>query len=608
MTQINKFTIIILILILSAIYTFPNIMGEDNAIIINNDKFIINEKEINELNSILKTNNINYKSIFTNDKKELVITFKNTTDQLTCFEILNEKIKGKNINNTLQIIQQEKYEYLKTIGANPMKLGLDLRGGIHLTTKINTQKYIKNTLKTTQKEIKKKLKENKINFINIKNKKNKYITISYISKADYEFIKNLIETQFKDLEIYSHLEKKIKINIKKNKKSDTKNIVINQTIKILSNRINELGISDSVIQKKGKNNIAIELPGIQDIEKAKEILGKTATLKFMLVDTKKNINNTIKTKNESKSKTFYTKAGIPVLLKNKTILDGKSIIAAHSGIDSQFNTPCLNIKINNNEVSNFEKVTMKNIGKQMAIIYKEAYLEKSSDEKLTKEKSIEKIISIATIMSPLSNNFQITGLTAQESKNLALLLRSGSLPTTISIVEEKIIGPTLGIKNAKNGMLSINISLLIILFFMLIYYKRLGFIANIALITNLLLLISILSTIGFVLTMSGIAGIILTIGMSIDANILIFERIKEEIKAGKNQKESIENGFKNAYSSIIDSNITTLIIGIVLFIFSESIVKGFAITLSIGILTSMYSSIFVTKTIIDSLKNKIKLI
>ncbi|MDP2763128.1 MAG: hypothetical protein Q8O27_01265 [Enterobacteriaceae bacterium] len=467
MSTKSKCIIIIILLLLSVLYALPNINSEDNAIIISSNENNINQNFIDELKSKFELNNVKNKSILLGNDN-IVILFKNTEDQFNCYEFMNSNF-NKNFNITLNILPSKNHFILNKIGAYPMKLGLDLKGGVYLLIKINTKKNIKHIFKSTSTEIKNKLRENDIKFTTTNFSTYKTIALSFRSETDTNLAYKILMHHFTDLEINIGEKSKneLLININKNKKAEIKNNIINQTISILSNRINELGISDSIIQKNGKDKIIIEIPGIQDITRAKNILGKTATLNFMIVDAENAINYSINGKIPSQSKIFYDKNNRPILVKNKIILDGNSIINASTGFDSQFNKPCINIKLGGNNISLFELTTMQNIGNQMAIIYKEAHIKKIMKKGNIKIKEIvtEKIINVATIMSTLGTNFQITGLNIQESKDLALLLRSGSLPATISIIEEKIIGPTLGVKNTKDSIKSVAISFLVILVF-----------------------------------------------------------------------------------------------------------------------------------------------
>lgn len=565
---------IIIIFIISLIYSYPNIYGEDPAIIIKKNLTIEED-----LNKIIKNTNNKIKSLKYNDK-EIIIRFSSTEDQFLIFEKIK---KIKNIDAYQNIINSEKTKLFEKINAYPMKLGLDLRGGVHLVTKINTKQIIEKEIKDTLLRFKKITKEK-----NIQLKKNKIIKI--IKNNETDIIKKIkdisnIEKKFN----IKNKEKSISLTLNKEYKKELKNNIMTKTLSVLTNRLNELGISETIIQKNGTNKITIDLPGIQNIEYAKNILGKTATLEFMMLAEKND---------KKRIKILHDKDKRKIKLKNKSIIKGESIIYASSGFENTFNKPCVNIKIDEKSAKRLNRKTIKNIGKPMAIIYKESYI------KNTEEKIKEEIISIAKIMSPLNEQFQITGLNIQESKNLALLLRSGSLPTTLSIIEEKIIGPSLGENNIKNSIKSLMLSFIMITLFMTIRYKKLGLISTIALITNITLMISIMSILNVTLTLSGLAGIILTIGMSIDSNILIFERIKEEAKINSNINTIVKNGFENALSSITDANITTLLMALILFLMGSGPIKGFAIALSLGIITSIYSALIVTKSIIEFLIEK----
>lgn len=582
----NKYNIFILIIfILSIVYSYPNLFGEDPVIIIEN-KTIENEKFINEKieNKLLKIKSYDI------EDKHMILRFSSTEEQFNAFSILKS---NENLKIHQNIIPSNKIKLLEKINAYPMKFGLDLRGGVHLVMQINTKKIIEKQITKTVKNIKKEFKTQNIIYENIKIKNKKIIQITFNETSKTINYSNILKNVTNNFNIL-HENKKVILKIKKNYKEDIKNNLITKTLSVLTNRINELGISETIIQRHGKNKITIDMPGIQNIEYAKNIIGKTATLNFMLLADKNKKKN---------AKIIDDPIFNKIILKNKSILSGNAIIYASAGFENTFKKPCVNIKIDEKTAKTFNVITKKNIGKPLAIIYSETFFKEK------KEKKIEKIISIANIMTPLNENFQITGLTLQESKNLSLLLRAGSLPASISIIEEKIIGPSLGENNIITSIKALISSLIIIVLFLILKYKKLGIIASIALVNNILLLIAVTSIIGVTLTLSGIAGIILTIGMSIDSNILIFERIKEEGLINLDNKIIVENGFKNALSSITDANITTLIISIILFVLGAGPIKGFAITLSIGILTSIYSSLIVTKKIINiAIEKKIRII
>jgi preprotein translocase subunit SecD len=585
-----NYIIIIVIFFLSLFYSLPNLLGENPVVIINK---IDNFTDIERNKIIDSIKNKKNTKIF--NENNILFEFNTIENQFEAYNTLKDCLP----NDTKLYLDLYPSEYLKIfdkIGAKPMRFGLDLRGGVSFLIKIDINSVKKNNIKLQFNFIKNYLKKNSIKFDYIKIDKNSNIKIKLKNNKENFYIFNLIKNKFNNLICIEDSDNILSIKLNKDEKKNLKKKLIIKTLSVLSNRINELGISDSIVHQYGKDKIIVEIPGIQNIDHAKSILGKTATLKFMFLDTENKINKYLDNNKNYGSKLFYDKNKNSYLLKKDIILSGDSIIYATSGFESNLNKPCINIKIDKYSAKKFEKITMKNIGRPMAIVYKENYT--VNNKIFTKEH----IISIATIMNVLSDNFQITGLNINESKDLALLLRSGSLPSNISILEEKVIGPTLGKTNILNGFKSFLISFFIIVIFMLLMYKKFGIISFISLLMNVLLMISFMSILGATLTLPGIAGIVLTIGMSIDANILIFERIKEESVKNFNINETLIKGFNNAISSIIDANLTTLIIGLSLFILAYGPIKGFAITLSLGIITSIYTSIFVTKNLLFLVK------
>ncbi|HIH2762501.1 MAG TPA: protein translocase subunit SecD [Candidatus Azoamicus sp. MARI] len=584
----NKLYIVVFIFLLSFLYSYPNFYGESPSIIFGVDE----SKKSNFLNVVkdkFLSENLNFYSIDTDTNIGLIVRFKSTEDQFNAYECLK---KHGFSNLSLNILESKKVVFLKSFGIKPMKIGLDLRGGIYLLVKVNIDNNLNNHLKLDVFNFVKFLNLNKENYKKLTIKNNNIVIIKFSSNISRNvIILNYIKLHFNLIKVGDDF---IILSINKKKFFEIRKQVIEQTIFIFNKRINELGISDSLVRSRGKNNIIIEIAGIQDIARAKKILGKTATLKFMLVDVDKR---------EKSHKVFYEEKNKYIFLKNDILLTGDAIVHASASFEHTLNKPCINIKISKKDIKNFESVTRNNVGNLMAIVYKESIL--TSGEEIIKEY----VISVATIMSSLGHEFQITGLNIQESKDLALLLRSGSLPASVFIVEEKLIGPTIGEDNIKKGILSILVSFFLIFFFMLCVYNRLGLVANLSLIINIFMIFAIMSFIELTLTLPGLAGIAITIAMSIDGNILIFERIKEEFAKKKDLYYCIEYGFRGAFSSIVDSNLTTLIVGLVLFILGDGPVKGFAITLSIGVLTSMFSSIFITKSFIDFLSiNRIRLL
>lgn len=585
MMSINKKIFFIFIFfIFSIIYSLQNIYGESPSVIIKSEKQI-DEKFLNKLKNVCYKNNIIIKSILI-DNNLLVLKFNSTNDQFFIYEFL--KNLNMPINLSLNILNNN-IKFFEIIKAYPMKLGLDLRGGVHFSLKVYTQYLLDKFFFVNLNLIKDEIKKKDISAKLVLNLKDMFIDIYFFEVRSCVIFEEFFNNYFIDFDIVKNDKSNIRLYLKATKELELKRSCIEKTIYILNNRINELGISDSVIYQRGLENIVIELPGIQDIIYAKKILGNTATLKFMFM------NNDIKKYNKditNDMKIFYTLDNKPILVDNNIILDGTSIVNSSFDFDPLFNKPCVNIKINKESAKKFSNITKKNIGNFMVIVYRE-HIFSSFEERID-----EHVISVAKVMSSLGESFQITGLGVQEAKDLSLLLRTGVLPTAISIVEEKLIGPELGENNIINSLKFLFFSFLFILFFMIIRYKKFGLLCMFSLLVNFLLLIAFMSIFQVTLTFPGLAGLALTLGISIDANILIFERIREELKI-LSFDEAVYIGFKNAFRSILDSNVTTLLVAVILFTFAVGPIRGFALILSIGIFTSFYSSVFVTKTLID---------
>ena len=377
---------------------------------------------------------------------------------------------------------------------------------------------------------------------------------------------------------------------------------IEQTMGILRNRVNELGVGEAVVQQQGSTRVAVDLPGIQDAARAKQILGGTATLQFHLVDQESDALIAKRTGAVPVGSKLYMMDGQPILLKRQVVLSGDSITSAGSTFDQQSATPAVQIQLGGGGESFFTKMTRENIGKRMAIVFVETKtsMEKEGDVTKRVTKREERVISAPVIQSALGSNFQITGLVGnKEAANLALLLRAGALPAAIYTVEERTVGPSLGKENIRRGIVSLEVGMGLILILMLAYYQFFGVVANIALLLNLILLCALLSMIGATLTLPGIAGIVLTVGMAVDANVLIYERIREELRHGMSPQAAIYAGYDRAFATILDANITTFIVAVVLFSIGTGAVRGFAVTLSLGLITSMLTGLTYTRAIVN---------
>ena len=494
-------------------------------------------------------------------------------------------------------------DWLTSINAKKMNLGLDLKGGVHFLMEVDLDEVTSSKSKKLSSDLRSQLRKEKLRYRNF-NYQSKSISIEFFDAVNYKKAEELINNTYQNtFEISRNNDNQMLLSISEKTLNELRIAAIKQNTTTLRNRVNELGVAEPIVQQSGKTRIVVELPGIKDTTRAKEIIGTTATLEFRMLDedsdpyAAEDLNE-----NSFNSKLYYYEE-TPVLLKRNIMLTGENIVDASSGFD-QNNRPKVDITLDNPGAKRFSEVTDENIGKQMAVIFVESKAEQRVIDGESKRisKKYEKIISIATIQERLSKSFQITGLdSSDEARKLALYLRAGSMAAPMYIVEERTVGPSLGADNIEKGKISVIIGLILVLVFMLYYYRVFGLFANSALIINILIIVSIMSLIpGATLTLPGIAGIVLTVGMAVDANVLIFERIKEEVRNGSTPLASIELGYKKAFSTILDANITTLIASIILFIFGTGPIKGFAVTLSIGIISSMFTAIILTRILADT--------
>ena len=491
--------------------------------------------------------------------------------------------------------------WLTSINAKKMNLGLDLKGGVHFLMQVDLDEVIDNKSRKFSNDIRSQLRKNKIRYSSFKFENNK-IFIDLSNNVNFEEVEDMLNKNYQNtFDIKKLDDNKLQISISENAINELRIAAIKQNTTTLRNRVNELGVAEPIVQQSGKTRIVVELPGVKDTTRAKEIIGATATLEFKMVDEESDAYAAEESEQIMfNSKLYYDDAGQPVLLKRNVILTGENIVDASSGFD-QNSRPSVNITLDGPGSKRFASTTEDNIGKLMAVLFIESKSEARVVNGETKRvtKKYEKIISIATIQERLSKSFQITGLDSpKQARDLALYLRAGSMAAPMYIIEERTVGPSLGADNIEKGKISVIIGLILVLIFMTYYYRVFGLFANTALILNILIIVSVMSLIpGAVLTLPGIAGIVLTVGMAVDANVLIFERVKEEIRNGSTPLASIELGYKKAFSTIADANITTLIASIILFIFGTGPIKGFAVTLSIGVISSMFTAIIVTRVL-----------
>ena len=596
-----KYVLIIAVMLISAIFALPNLYPSDPAVQITAvDDQAIDDALSQRITKILSDKKLAVKEVDMEQDK-LLVRFKHDDAQLVAADVIKEEL-GKNYVVALSLAPATP-KWLRSINADPMYLGLDLRGGVHFLMEVDTQAVIDKSLNPYIHDIKGLLRSKSIRYSTVARKGDTLVAI-FKDKAVAQQALGLLTSEYRqELDIKQDATGlEVHAIINKQKLTSIKRYAIKQNIVTLRKRVNELGVSEPIIQQQGLDRIVVQLPGIQDTARAKEILGATATLEFRMVDEENSPFQAKSTgRTPSGSKLYEERNGNPILLKRSVMLRGESIIDASSTFD-QNQEPAVSITLDGKGAKKFANATRKNIKKLMGVVFIETKIDTQlvNGEKVTKKVTTEEVINVARIQEELSKRFRITGLdSTKESRNLALLLRAGALAAPVYIVEERTVGPSLGQENIDNGFNSVIIGFILVLIFMAIYYRAFGLVANVALTFNLVLIIAALSIMQATLTLPGIAGIVLTVGMAVDANVLIFERIKEELRSGVTPQTAIKLGYEKAVSTIADANITTLIAAIVLYAFGTGAIKGFAITLAIGIISSMFTAIMVTRAIIN---------
>ena len=527
---------------------------------------------------------------------QILARFSDTEQQLRARDLLDETI-GDEYSVALNLTPATP-EWLASLGGTPMKLGLDLSGGVSFLMEVNMKEAINKAQESLVDDFRTALRGEKIRYRSVK-KVDDAIAVQFRNLEDLDNAETFLEKQNQSLLFISD-EDSLTLSAKmtEQKLKETREYALQQNITIIRNRVNELGVAEPLVQRQGQKHIVIELPSVQDTAKAKEILNATATIEFRLVDTEGDLGAALNGRVPGSSQLLKERNGQPVLLKKRVMLTGDHIVDAGSSFD-EYSRPQVNITLDSAGGSKMSNGTKNSIGKPMATVFIEY---KPTSEGNTVFEKVEEVISVATIQARLGKTFRITGAGSQaEAHNLALLLRAGALIAPIQIVEERTVGPTLGAENVQLGFQAIMMGFGLVFLFMLIYYRAFGVVANLALGANLILIIGVMSMIpGATLTLPGMAGIVLTVGMAVDANVLIFERIREEMREGKSVQQSIHQGYDAAFSTIIDANITTLIAALILFAVGTGPIKGFAVTLSIGIITSMFTAVIGTRTIVNA--------
>jgi preprotein translocase subunit SecD len=596
-----KYLLLVFMLVIGLIYALPNVYGEDPALQISGTRnATLDTAAKDKVISALEAANITVKTAELKPD-QLLIRFNDTETQLKAIDFVKSAL-GTGYIVALNLAPATP-DWLNKMNALPMYLGLDLRGGVHFLMEVDMQAAAEKAVERYSNDIRTLLRDERIRYAMIRAEE-QGVRVMFRSEADREQSRTLLnkELPLLKLEDIDSENPGLQAKLDEQEIRDIETFALQQNILTLRNRVNELGVAEPVIVQQGAQRIVVQLPGVQDTAEAKRILGATATLEYRAVDYEHDVQNAVAGSVPAGSRLYKDRDGNPVLLKKAIIISGDQIINASSGLDQQSGSPQVSVMLDAKGARSMLKFTKKNVGKPMAVVF----IENKSETTLVdgvpvkRNRKIEEVISVATIRDVFSKRFQTTGLDSpKEAHELALLLRSGALAAPVNIVEERTIGPSLGKDNIEQGFNSVIIGFMAVLVFMALYYKVFGLVADLALTLNLVLIVAVLSLLQATLTMPGIAGIVLTVGMAVDANVLIFERIREELRNGNSPQASIQAGYEKAFSTIADANITTLIAAVVLLSYGTGAIKGFAVTLAIGIVTSMFTAILGTRAVIN---------
>jgi len=589
-----KYLLILGIVTLGVIYALPNMYGEDPALQITSSRgFDLPAELTANIDDALLVEQINFNSREQQGNR-MLYRFNNAEDQIRAADAVREAL-GDQYVVALNLAHATP-DGLRAIGGKPMTLGLDLQGGVHFLMQVDMDTARGQQLDRFVDDIRAALRDEGIRYVSVRHEGNGLLAMMRTAE-DRDRTMNILRTDqslqgLNITELPAGETFGISATVQEQQLLALQQTALKQNITTLRNRVNELGVAEPVIQQQGSDRVVVQLPGVQDTVEAKKIIGATATLEYRAVDESNDAFTASQTGRIPPESRLYTeKNGNPILLKKRLIVSGDQLIGASASFDQQTGQPSVSVTLDGVGAKRMLDFTRDNVGNRMAVVYIE---QKPNGRK------IEDVISVAVVREPFGKRFQTTGLDSiGEASQLSLLLRAGALAAPMEIVEERTVGPSLGADNVAQGFKSVVIGFTLVLIFMAIYYRVFGLVANLALFANLVLLVSLLSMLGATLTMPGIAGIVLTIGMAVDANVLIFERIREEIRNGNTPQASIRAGYEKAFSTIADANITTLIAAFVLFLFGTGPIKGFAVTLSLGIVTSMFTAIMGTRAVIN---------
>jgi preprotein translocase subunit SecD len=600
-----KYILVGTVLVLACLFALPNLFGSDPALqVARKDRAPVTAEAQQSIEAELTKEKIGFDRSYIEEGR-LMVRFDAVPDQLRARDVVNLRFKDDFI--TALSFAPRTPTFLRSIGLKPMPLGLDLRGGLYLLYQVDVESAVRKVLESYEQTIRRTLAQKNLPFvdvsvISVESPRPNGVRVTLPRNSDADAVRDALSSVLADLTVTT-----ITLNdgpavqgvLTAAQIRERQDYAIQKNIETLRNRVNELGVSEPIVQRQGLDRINVQLPGVQNSAEVKDILGKVATLEFRLGDTQ---NNPIEAERRGRaplgSKLYKDRQGGPVLLKRDIIVTGDQLTDAITAATQD--GPGVSIKLDARGGEEMLKTTRANLNKPMGVVFIETSREtvEIGGKPVTRDVTREEVINLATIRGIFSNQFQITGLDAGEARELALLLRAGSLAATIYAIEERAIGPSLGQENIEKGVNALIIGMLGVFIFMALYYGVFGLVADAVLLANVVLLTALLSLMGQVLSLPGIAGIILTVGMAVDANVLIYERIREELRNGVSPQASIRAGFEKAFSAIADSNVTTIIAGVVLWIFGTGPIRGFAVVLTLGILTSMFTALMGSRALL----------
>jgi len=600
-----KYLLVATVLLVALLFAAPNFFGEDQALqVARKDRAAIDDTARLSIEDFLTKHQVVFIRSYV-DNGRLMVRFSSVAQQLQARDAVNEGLASTYVSALARASRAP--EFFRSLGLRPMPLGLDLRGGLHLLYQVDVNGAVGQLLDSYEQDFRRGLAAQQLPFndvtaISTEGGAVNGLRITLPATADASATRDALRKIVADLNYeiggsgeFRYIEGSLSTAQVRQRQDDA----IQQNIITLRNRVNELGVSEPIVQRQGVDRVAVQLPGVQNSAEVKDILGKVATLEFRLTDTQNSVPEAVQRgRAPLGSKLYYDRSGRPTLLKREVIATGDQLVDATSAASQD--GPAVSVRLDARAGEQMLQTTRANVGKPMAVVFIEKKRETTEvdGQKVDRDTTTQQVISQATIRGVFGNQFQITGLTQTEARELALLMRSGQLAAPLFIVEERAIGPSLGQASIEMGVTALLIGMAGVFVFMIVYYKVFGVVASLVLVANVILLTALLSMMRAALSLPGIAGILLTVGMAVDANVLIYERIREELRNGVSPQAAIRAGFDKAFSAIADSNVTTFIAGLVLWVFGTGAIRGFAVVLTLGIATSMFTSVMGSRALI----------